>query len=69
MSTHKIEHKAEKRDTLTLDQLAAFVQDAMRAGAAGDEHPAVQIAFNGKIQKINVSINTDATTAPHEAAP
>jgi len=60
MSTRKIEHKAEKRQALTLDELAAFVQDALRSGASGDEHPVVQIAFSGKLQKIHVDVEVPA---------
>ena len=60
MSTRKVEHKADKRETFTLDELAAFVQEAMRAGANGDEHPSVQIALNGKIQKVWVDVDTAA---------
>lgn len=64
MSTRKVEHKAGKRQTLTLDELAAFVQDAMRSGANGDEHPHVQIAFSGKIQKVSVDVDSSANPVP-----
>ena len=67
MSTRKVEHKAGKRQTFTLDELGAFVQEAMRAGANGDEHPRVQIALNGKIQKVTVDV--DAATKTTDSAP
>lgn len=63
MSTRKVEHKAPKKQTMTLDELAAFVQDAMRSGAQGDEHPHVQIAFSGKIQKVSVDVEASSKIA------
>jgi len=62
MTTRTVEHKAPKRQTMTLDELAAFVQDAMRTGAHGSEHPTVQIAFSGKIQKVSVDVEVSAAT-------
>lgn len=56
MATRKVEHAAPKKQTLTLDELAAFVQDAMRAGAEGTELVAAQVSFGGKIQKVSVDV-------------
>lgn len=60
----KIEHAAPRKQTLTLDQLAAFVQDAMRSGASGDETVHATISFGGKLQKIaiEVEVSTDQAT-------
>lgn len=52
----RIEHAADKGQFLTLDQVAAFVQDAMRAGAAGDEIVGASVSFGQKLQKINVAV-------------
>ena len=41
---------------MTLDELAAFVQDAMRSGAAGTECPKVRITFGGGIKRIELAI-------------
>lgn len=54
MAMKKIEHAAPKGQLLTLDEVAAWVQDAMRAGASGDEIVGATISFGGKLQKIRV---------------
>lgn len=56
MSTRKIEHKAPKKQTMTLDELAAFVQDAMRAGADGGEVPHAELTLGGKIKQLAVDV-------------
>lgn len=58
MATRKIEHAAEKKQLLTLDQVAAFAQDAMRAGATGTETVNAGVSFGGKLQKIGVEVDT-----------
>lgn len=58
MAAKTIQHAAPKRSALTLDQLGAFVQDAMRSGATGTEIVAAAVSFSGKLQKISVSIET-----------
>lgn len=63
MATQKIEHAAPKKQGLTLDQLAAFVQAAMRSGAAGTEVVGAGITFSGKLQKISVEVDTQAPVA------
>lgn len=55
MATRRIEHTAEKKKILTLAQVAAFVEDAMRSGATGDELVEVGMSFGGKLQKIGVT--------------
>lgn len=63
MSERTIEHKAEKKQTLTLDEVAAFVQDAMRAGAHGTEHVVAEVAFSGKVKKLTVDVQVPANPA------
>lgn len=58
----KIEHAAEKKQLLTLDQLAAFVQDAMRSGASGSEVVAAAVSFGGKLQRVSIDIDADHAT-------
>jgi hypothetical protein len=45
---------------MTLDELAAFVQDAMRSGASGSESPKVRITFGGGIKRIELGISERA---------
>lgn len=45
---------------MTLDELAAFVQDALRSGAAGSEVPRVRINFGGSIKRAEVSVDAKA---------
>jgi hypothetical protein len=42
---------------LTLDELAAFVQDAMRSGASGGETPKVRINWGGTIKRIEIEVS------------
>ncbi|WP_405590004.1 hypothetical protein [Streptomyces sp. NBC_01190] len=63
MAKKTVEHKADKGKTLTLDEVAAFVQDAMRSGANGDELVGGRISWGGKIQKLNVEVQTPAAAA------
>jgi hypothetical protein len=53
----KVEHKAPKKQLLTLDELAAFVQDAMRSGAHGGEVVAATVSFGGKLQRVAVDVD------------
>lgn len=50
-------------DALTLDELAAFVQDAMRSGAAGSEVPKVRINFGSTLKKIELEMRQVADAA------
>ena len=52
----RIEHKAPKKAFLTLDQLAAFVQDAMRAGADGATVVEATVSFGSKLQRVAIDI-------------
>lgn len=61
-ATRRIEHAAPKKHLLTLDQLAAFVQDAMRSGATGNEHIDARVSFGGKLQKVSIEIEVAAPT-------
>lgn len=63
MALKKIEHAAARKQLLTLDEVAAWVQDAMRSGATGSETVAAGVSFGGKLQKISVEVETvkDAT--------
>jgi hypothetical protein len=58
MATRKIEDAAEKKQSLTLDQLAAFVQDAMRSGASGGELVSARVSFGAKLQTISIEVET-----------
>ncbi len=55
MAKRRIEHAAEKKQILTLDQVAAFVQDAMRSGANGSEPIEATVSIGGKLQKLAIS--------------
>jgi hypothetical protein len=53
-----IEQAADKGSFLSLDQLAEFVQEAMRAGAEGSEIVQARVSFGGKLQKITLTLDT-----------
>ncbi|MCP9205512.1 hypothetical protein [Streptomyces cucumeris] len=59
----EIKHKANGK-ALTLNELAAFVQHALRSGADGTEAIKGAITFSGKIKDIAIGI-----TAPTPANP
>lgn len=56
MAKKKVEHTADKGAVLTLDELATFVQDAMRSGAAGNEPVGARVSFGGKVQRVWVDV-------------
>lgn len=56
---HAANHKA-----MTLNELAAFVQHALRSGADGTETVKAAITFSGKLKDIAVDITT---ARPHDA--
>lgn len=58
MAMKKVEHAAAKGRFLTLDEVAAFVQDAMRAGADGSTVVKATVSFGGKLQKLSVDAET-----------
>jgi hypothetical protein len=57
----RIEHAAPKRGFLTLDQVAAFAQDAMRSGATGSEVVAATVSIGGKLQKLSIEVEATST--------
>ncbi|MCT9092860.1 hypothetical protein N4G70_28905 [Streptomyces sp. ASQP_92] len=69
MTTKKIEHAALKGELLTLGEVAAWVQDAMRAGASGGEIVGATISFGGKLQKIRIEVDADAKAPVEGSAP
>lgn len=68
MTTRNVEHAAPKPDFITLDQLAAFVQDAMRSGATGTETVHAAVTFGGKLRSLRISVDTPVKGAPAELA-
>lgn len=56
MAMKKVEHAADKGHHLTLAEVAAFVQDAMRTGADGSTVVKAAVSFGGKLQKIGVDV-------------
>ena len=66
MAMKKIEHAAAKGKLLTLDEVAAWVRDAMRSGATGSEVVNVKMTFGGKLQKISVDVDVTAKPAAIE---
>lgn len=55
MAKRTIEIKADKGQHLTLDEVAAWVQDAMRSGADGSTVVQASVSFGQKLQKISVT--------------
>lgn len=58
MATKKIQHEAPKGAAFTLDEVAAFVQDAMRSGADGTEEVGVTATWGAKIRRLTVDVQT-----------
>ncbi len=50
-----VTYEAVKK-ALTLDELAAFIEDAKLAGASGSEAAKVRVNFGGKIKRIEVAL-------------
>lgn len=69
MSSRKIEHKAPKKQVLTLDEVAAFVQDALRSGATGSEAVAATVSFGGKLQVVSVDVDVAHQHQPEGKTP
>ncbi|MGW7247715.1 hypothetical protein [Streptomyces decoyicus] len=63
MATKKIEHQAPKGHFLTLDELGAFVQEALRNGADGGEVVHARVSFGSKLQRLAVEVQMQPT--PH----
>lgn len=53
MTTTKTGEQSDKRG-MTLDEIAKWVQDAMRLEIPGDSRPTVSIKFGAQIKKIEV---------------
>ncbi|WP_329151247.1 hypothetical protein OIU91_28445 [Streptomyces sp. NBC_01456] len=57
----KIEHVPAGKFT-TLDEIAAFVADALAAGAKGSDIPHGRLSFSGKLQRLDIAV-ADAAPA------
>lgn len=68
MAQKKIEHAAAKGQELTLDELAAFIQDAMRSGATGSETIHVRTTWGAKLRQVAVDIELPAGTPSMDKA-
>lgn len=53
MTTTKTGEASDKRG-MTLDELASWVQEAMRLGIPGDARPTAVVKIGGKIKRIEV---------------
>ena len=51
----QIKHTADNK-TMTLDELGAFVQDAMRSGATGSEVVGATVTLGGKVKAVTVDV-------------
>ena len=61
MAKRTIEIKADKGQFPTLDEIAAWVQDAMRSGADGSSIAEATVSFGGKLQRISVTADSGVT--------
>ncbi|NDZ63573.1 hypothetical protein [Streptomyces cyaneofuscatus] len=52
-----IKHTAADK-TMTLSELAAFVQDALRSDADGTERVKANITFGGRLKDVTVDLTT-----------
>lgn len=53
MTTTKTGEQADKKG-MTLDELASWIQDAMRLGIPGDARPTATVKIGGRIKRIEV---------------
>ncbi|WBO68673.1 hypothetical protein [Streptomyces camelliae] len=67
MAKKKVEYAAGKGVFLTLNEIVAWAQDAMRSGASGDEVVEARASFSGRLQRIAVAVE-DATLRKGEDA-
>lgn len=58
MATKRVELKTVRGQFLTLDEVAAFVQDAKRAGADGAAVVKAAVSFGGKLRRVSVDVET-----------
>ncbi|MFF7901189.1 hypothetical protein ACIO02_34020 [Streptomyces sp. NPDC087568] len=64
MARKRLEHAAPRREFITLDELAAFVQDALRSGADGSETVMATISIGGKLQRVAIDVDAAAPRPP-----
>lgn len=68
MAVKKVEHAAPKRQVLTLDDVAAFVQDARQSGATGAEEVAAVVSWRGKVQSLAIEVDVPPADRPGVAS-
>ena len=61
--SQQIKHTANRR-AMSLNELAAFVQHALRSGADGTETVKAAITFSGKLKDVTVDLALPAHTGP-----
>ncbi|MET9387895.1 hypothetical protein ABZY09_44635 [Streptomyces sp. NPDC002928] len=44
---------------MTLDELAAFVEDARKAGVSGDRNVRAELSCSGKIKQVEIALSGD----------
>lgn len=52
----KIEHEAANKGGMTLDELSAFVSDALNNGAKGDEIASAAVTLRGLLRSVKVNV-------------
>ncbi|WP_042410940.1 hypothetical protein [Streptacidiphilus carbonis] len=69
MARKRVEYAADKGAFLTLNEIAAWVQDAMRSSASGDEVVQARASFSGRLQRIAVPVENAPLRKDEDAAP
>ena len=54
------EAHADSKNGMRLDELAAFVQDAMRSGADGQEVVQASVSWGSKLKSVKIHISANA---------
>ncbi|WP_406004846.1 hypothetical protein OG440_00675 [Streptomyces sp. NBC_00637] len=44
---------------MTLDELAAFIEDASKAGIPGDRNIRAELSYSGKIKEVEIVLSED----------
>lgn len=44
---------------MTFDELAAFVEDARKAGVPGDRPVRAEVSYSGKIKQVEIALSAD----------
>lgn len=57
MALRCVQHAAPRHRHLTLDDVADWVQDAMRSGADGSETVTAGVSFGRKLQRLTTDIH------------